>query len=250
MANRRCSGDEVFLCSFVIYFQIMYKKIDNSWVEFHNGIGKFYFQEIQVSEPQKTVQLYNSTRRIHLRLNNGDCSFRREDDIEYNLLYQGTWKVFDGDTVNPVKVDSKSLYEPPPPRHDKKKNPNVKIILLLASYRDPLCGNTLMEAFAHAKYPSRIYASVVQQNGKDDLDCLEEYCRLDRLCRREQVVLIPKSLERSRGVMAARYHQLYGIKDEQFCLQTDSHSAFEDNWDMIALEDWLLTRNEMAVLTT
>jgi hypothetical protein len=39
------------------------------------------------------------------------------------------------------------------------------------------------------------------------------------------------------------------IEQEQFCLQADAHSAFEDDWDVMAITDWKNIGNEMAVVT-
>ena len=40
------------------------------------------------------------------------------------------------------------------------------------------------------------------------------------------------------------------VKEEEFCLQVDSHSTFAPNWDTMVLQDWGLTRNEYAILST
>lgn len=43
----------------------------------------------------------------------------------------------------------------------------------VASYRDPWCHNSIQTAFAHARYPDRIYVGVVEQNAEDDPGCLD-----------------------------------------------------------------------------
>jgi hypothetical protein len=50
-------------------------------------------------------------------------------------------------------------------------------------------------------------------------------------------------------VMPARFQQHLLIDQEQFCLQADAHSAFEDDWDVMAITDWRHIGNEMAVVT-
>lgn len=228
----------------------------SQWVEFKGGKPVWYFSEKSRNADTLVVHIANASRGIHLRLDNEQVQFRFNEKSKWEDLYTGSWTRFEGADPKSVapnlepEKEAASLFVPPPPQHNARDTPTAKIVLLLAAYRDPLCGNTLAEAFMHAKYPERIYASVVQQNGDGDLDCMKEFCRIYPECPKERVTIIPKSLSRSRGVMAARYHQLYGIKDEEFCLQTDSHSAFEDDWDMLAINDWLLTNNEMAVLTT
>lgn len=139
---------------------------------------------------------------------------------------------------------------PPMPQHTSDQNPTTTIIVLIAAFRDGLCGNTVHEAFRQAAFPDRITVGIVQQNDKGDLDCIEEYCKKDPNCRRDQVRVMPVPLDHSRGVMPARYRQELLIEDETFCMQIDSHMVFSDYWDLLALDDWLLTDNEMAVLTT
>ena len=233
---------------------VEYRLEKNRWVEVQDGVAKWYFTEVSRDKEKLVVRLANASRRMEILVRDSGTRFRFSGEKEWQELYGGAWKVFDGVNVHAeeeaLEKEGASLFVPPPPQHSSAETATAKIVLLLAAYKDPLCGNTLAEAFMHAKYPERIYASVVQQNGDDDLDCLEEFCRIYPACPKDHVTIIPKSLSKSRGVMAARYHQLFGIKDEEFCLQTDSHSAFEDDWDMLAIGDWLLTNNEMAVLST
>ena len=66
------------------------------------------------------------------------------------------------------------------------------VLLLLASYRDPICGYTVMEAFEQATFPDRVVVGIVEQHGKGDPRCADEYCRLalekGKPCRRKQVL--------------------------------------------------------------
>jgi hypothetical protein len=40
------------------------------------------------------------------------------------------------------------------------------------------------------------------------------------------------------------------VGNEEFCLQIDSHTAFTQDWDVVAKEEWHVTGNEFAVLST
>lgn len=234
--------------------------IGMDWAEIQGKEIKFYFKGTLIGGYQ--VLLQDDVRDITLKLSKNECSHlvthvsndpKKKTKESLKLLYGGRWTVFDGEQVDGSSDDyddDTGSRKPPPPRHEASQHPTATIIVLLAAYRDPLCGNTLYELFSNAKYPDRISASVAQQNDPTDPLCLEAYCKLDPACRREQVTIISVPLENARGVMPARFHQLLGIRKEEFCLQIDAHSVFEDDWDIIALEDWFSIGNEMAVMTT
>lgn len=38
--------------------------------------------------------------------------------------------------------------------------------------------------------------------------------------------------------------QSYLLADEEFCMQTDSHMDFLEEWDVLMMEEWAATRNE------
>jgi hypothetical protein len=150
----------------------------------------------------------------------------------------------------------------------------ASILVMISSYRDVLCANTLQELFEHAVNPNRVTVGIVLQADPDDANCLEDFCAAvgevgggggwraadvqahcpaggaQAKCRRAQIRQLRRTLEYSRGVMPARYLQQTLIKDEEFCFQIDSHMVFPPQWDAVAVDDWLSARNEMAVMTT
>jgi hypothetical protein len=140
-----------------------------------------------------------------------------------------------------------------PPLYIEGKRSRQTIVLMVAAYRDPFCGNMLFELFSKAEFPDRDSAAIIQHMDSGDVDCIQDDC--DR-CKeqdgmpccvgqvKDDIVPLNQTIE----AMAARYRQSLLI--EEFCLQTDSHSAFELHWVAISLEDWLLIVNEMAVVTT
>lgn len=75
-------------------------------------------------------------------------------------------------------VDDDSSPLPPPPKSDSWKRPDTTIFLGISSYRDKRCPQTLKNYFTKAKYPERIRIGVVQQNAREDVDCVAEYCKL------------------------------------------------------------------------
>lgn len=149
--------------------------------------------------------------------------------------------------------------KPYPPRSLSYLHDNTTIFYTMASYRDKLCPVTLFNLFTKAKSPARITVGVVQQNMPEDVDCLEEYCRLmleagkgdENFCPYRNQITMKKFYARiAKGPTWARAHGSTMVKDEEFCMQTDSHMDFVQNWDSEMLQMWGSTNNEYAVLST
>lgn len=93
-------------------------------------------------------------------------------------------------------VDDDSDPKPPPPKTDSWKTPGATIFLGISSFRDKRCPATLQNYLTKAKHPERVVIGVVQQNdGEQDVDCLEEYCKLmgtsqGRSCPHEENIRI------------------------------------------------------------
>jgi hypothetical protein len=61
--------------------------------------------------------------------------------------------------------------------------------------------------------------------------------------------LIEFSHQNSRGPSHARYFQSFLLKDEEFCLQIDSHTSVIQDWDTQLLSMWKETENEYGILS-
>jgi len=224
------------------------------WHELHDGKVAFKFKEQKLIKADQSwsVELRDLKRDLYILLVEGQSMMRFGKEDEYRVLYAGFFSVFDGVKQKVHEVGNYVDFLPPKQILNAPVEKQT-IVLMLAAYRDPMCGNTLYEAFNSAEYPERVSAIVIQQNGPNDVDCLEDYCaiakRFGKECYPEKVKVQNVELDVARGVMGARYRQSLFIEDQEFCLQTDSHSIFETHWDTIALEDWMLTDNEMAVIT-
>ena len=84
------------------------------------------------------------------------------------FVNKGTWiPITEDDGPKPYPIES-----------DSWQKVDTTLFIMIASFRDKLCPKTLFYAFSKAKYPSRVTIGVVEQNLPDDVDCLEEYCRL------------------------------------------------------------------------
>jgi len=122
--------------------------------------------------------------------------------------------------------------------------------------------------FTKAKNPDRVFVGLVQQwDETKDTDCIEKYCELmgaavagqDQAADRrraqacphfEQVRIHRVSHLLARGPTFGRHLQSYLLRDEEFCMQTDSHMDYIDHWDQEVLAAWGAAHNEYAVLAT
>ncbi|ETV99363.1 hypothetical protein H310_08077 [Aphanomyces invadans] len=153
-----------------------------------------------------------------------------------------------------IPLDARDAHvRPPPPRMPT----TFDLFIGIANYRDgPRCGFTLFTAFSRAKHPERVKIGVVDQTQDNDTACVDEYCKLAEAsewkeCKfKSQIRVDARDSRTSKGPTLARWQQQQLIQDEEFCLQIDSHSQFLQDWDVLLVEEWLKTDNEMAVLTS
>jgi len=150
------------------------------------------------------------------------------------------------------------------------------IHLLIASFRDKLCARTLHNAFTHAKNPKRLTFRVIEQTEpdsekEDDEGCWERYCdKYNPNCQeyKDQVRIIPVDSRTSLGPTWARsklsamvsWDYVHRDKSDEldfqpvymqdFCMQTDSHMDFSDNFDVGLIDMFHKTENDYAVLST
>jgi len=130
------------------------------------------------------------------------------------------------------------------------------ILVVIASYRDPECQNTVEDLYLRAEHPHRIRTVVVDQLREGDKRCTEpkQPCDEDP----EQVVCYFSHLIHSYeldarlavGPTLARHIAHRHYRNEYFVLQLDAHVRFVKNWDSDISEQWKSAQNEMAVLTT
>ena len=148
--------------------------------------------------------------------------------------------------------------ERPPKPTSTWSNPDVEIFVSIAEYRDSRCPLTLKNLFANAKNPSRVYVGLVQQvhTEEDRTDCLKAFCTMvgrdgKGKCKyASQIRTIEFAHHDARGPTYAHYigHEL--MKDEEFCMQIDSHSDVSPQWDAGLTSMWGSIGNEYAVLST
>jgi hypothetical protein len=130
------------------------------------------------------------------------------------------------------------------------------IYLMVASYRDFQCPETITSALERARFPSRVIVGAIEQNAEGDVSCIEPRvpCEEDPtqvLCsRRDQIRLFKSDSKSATGPVFARHvgDRLY--RGETYTMQLDAHVQFIKDWDMLMISQFHETKNEYAVLST
>lgn len=120
------------------------------------------------------------------------------------------------------------------------------IFVSVASYRDDDCSNTLRDLYAKAKYPSRIFVGVCQQNKPGEMG---EECVDPQLPYRQNVRVITLRHTEAKGPTYARYKCATLYENETYFCQIDSHTLFVKHWDVIAIEDLLNAPSPNPILS-
>ncbi len=200
--------------------------------------------------------------------------FLGKDEITYGKEGIG-WVDYDPDYECGGPIGSPGRLCPFTLEEEEEKKVDGRLLhVSLASYRDPLCPNTLFNMFRKAKNPKDIRVYVLQQNdASNDLDCLETYCHLmrkedrqqqqsvdDGSCPyKDQIFVHSVDYREALGPMWARgllskdletAHINGTLHTQDFCMSTDAHMDYELHWDEEMQSMFEQAQNEYAVLTT
>ena len=196
----------------------------------------------------------------------------------------GTWEEYnpDAECDGPVGTPKRQC---PHVRRDNAATSDNKQRLVhinIASYRDPLCPNTLLSIFYHAVDPNAIRVRLLQQNDGEanddgDVDCVEKYCELATKMKgtrrgnvariahhgdcphSDQIQVRRTDAAKAAGPMHARgfvgealsdAHARGEVDTQDFCLSVDSHMEFGHDWDRDMIDMFALAGNEYAILST
>lgn len=108
-----------------------------------------------------------------------------------------------------------------------------RILVSIASYRDPELLKTIRDCIAKSKYPENLrFAICWQHSSEDEWDNLDEY-KGDSRFR-----IMDVDYKESQGVCWARSVLQSQYQEEEYYLQLDSHHRFEEDWD-VTLMDYL-----------
>ena len=118
-----------------------------------------------------------------------------------------------------------------------------RILVLLASYRDPELPRTIANALAQAAYPEHLRFSICHQYDDETAGDLSEWDDDPRF----SIDAIP--FDRSKGCCWARARTFERYDDEPYILQVDAHTRFAARWDQRYIDMFEALGNTKAVLT-
>nr|CCA22278.1 conserved hypothetical protein [Albugo laibachii Nc14] len=135
-----------------------------------------------------------------------------------------------------------------------------KIFIVMNNIVDAtICANTIYDAFKLASTPSRIYLNMHDEVHRQKTNrCIQRFCRMYRtechsLLRLKRISATFRDRSGALGHAARRHAAEARLSTssqrDSFVLSVDSDIVFTKNWDGILLENWLLTGNDMAILS-
>lgn len=121
----------------------------------------------------------------------------------------------------------------------------MKILVSVASYCDELLFFTLKDCYGKADKPENLIFAVVDQNDSSQRNSIEELSFSDQI----RYVYINKM--ETFGVSWARNIAFSLHDDEEYLLQIDSHTYFEEGWDSNILQQYskVLENSEKPILS-
>jgi len=141
-------------------------------------------------------------------------------------------------------------------QNESNSNDESTILVHIASYRDPMCRNTIIDALQRAAKPDLLRFAIAEQRAaSDDFECVplskEKACAQDELlCKHwRQIRVHLFDASQARGPIFARHRADKLFDGEDFVLQIDAHMIFARDWDIKLLEQWDSLQDEFAILT-
>lgn len=122
------------------------------------------------------------------------------------------------------------------------------IFVSVASYRDDECKDTVYDMFAKAKKPELLFVGVCQQNKEGEEDCFDRCSECARRKASGNIRVLNFPHLEARGPTFARYHCSRLWRGEEYFLQIDSHTRFEEGWDETLKEQMRSTNDPKAVV--
>lgn len=130
------------------------------------------------------------------------------------------------------------------------------IFVMIASYRDFQCQETISDLFNRAANPQNVYVGAVDQISPGDIGCSDFELPCDKnpdqvYCKFiDHISIFKVDAATSSGPATARHigYRLY--RGQTYVLQLDAHCQFVKGWDTKIINQWKQTKNEMAVLTS
>lgn len=109
---------------------------------------------------------------------------------------------------------------------------NGKIFISIASYKDALLKNTILEAYNKAHNKDRLVFGIFEQIHMSD--CLD----LGQFAFRDQIRYVRVNPETTKGVCWARQNIQSMYNDEEYYFQIDAHMLFDSGWDEYLIQQF------------
>jgi hypothetical protein len=122
------------------------------------------------------------------------------------------------------------------------------IFVSIAAYRDDECRDTVWDLFDKAADPDNIYVGVVQQIKEGAEDCFNQCPQCKARKDSGHIRLIHYDASQAKGPCYARYQASKLWHGEQWYVQLDSHTKFEQNWDRTLLEEFARCKDPKAII--
>lgn len=150
----------------------------------------------------------------------------------------------------------------PPPNLDLDSyvhhlNGHPSIFVMVGSYRDFQCHETITSILERAAYPGRIIVGAVEQFRPGDLPCdlpmdgtCEENPKQALCIHKSRVKVYKMDASLAEGPVYARHVGDRMYRGEAYRIQVDAHVQFINNWDELLIQQWETAHNEYAIIST
>jgi hypothetical protein len=167
----------------------------------------------------------------------------------------------DGYDIMPLtEIQVPRFWEAPPgielENTGSKIGGHETIFLMIASYRDFQCHETINSAFSMSDHPERLFVGAVDQVvpgdvrcGDTDVPCAENPNQ--PICKyKDQISVFTMDASMATGPVTARHIGDRMYRGQYYVMQMDAHCQFVLHWDTFIIQQWKMTGNEMAVLSS
>lgn len=139
---------------------------------------------------------------------------------------------------------NRSRTAQPAPAFEFGRFDDRRILVAIASYRDPELPNTIADAITQAAYPEHLRFAICHQFDDETIGLLERWADDPRF----SIDAVHHS--ESRGCGWARNRTFAMFDDERYLLQIDAHTRFAARWDARFIDMLESTGSDFPILTT
>ena len=163
-------------------------------------------------------------------------------NINYNKRWEIRFKVLENYetlknnfNLNNININSIRKFKRP-------INKDNKIFVNIASYRDPECCNTINNLIKNCSNIKNLRIVVCEQNEIDDISAITNNENFSDI-----IEIIKLKASDAKGPTYARFLIQQCYNNEEFYLQIDSHTLFENNWDLKLIDSLNKLENKSCI---